>query len=76
MQIKLIVTTKNLHLASFWRQEFLELRSGLLYPEHDGQKASLILYATTKTIQIVFFITIRKIANRIKINTTKDTIWD
>ena len=29
MQIKLIFTGKVVHLASFWKWEFMELRSGL-----------------------------------------------
>ena len=30
MQIKLILTTEVVHLASFWKREFLELENGLL----------------------------------------------
>ena len=39
MQIKLIFTRKVLHLASFWKWGFMELRSGLLCWTKFGKKS-------------------------------------
>ena len=44
MQMKLIITRKVVHLASFWKWGFLELESGLLAKNEPKQNFEYTLY--------------------------------
>ena len=53
MQIKLIFTTKVVHLASFWKWGFLELRSGLFSSSSTCDEFNCIFWALkTVTFEI------------------------